>query len=72
VIIYSVLELADENGKGINRFRLVGASDEDTNIMQPMCWCINGHASEKDAKNCPQALLNMKNIFSEKHMRGKK
>ena len=52
-MIYEPLEIADAEGKGTGKWRVVGRSDEENVPYIPMC--SHEHASAKEAHNCPAA-----------------
>ena len=48
------LEIADDNGKGINRFRHTAKSDEHSSGIVGLCK--HEHDSIEEAYNCPDAI----------------
>ncbi len=53
-----VLELADEQGKGIGKFRLTAKSDEDGG--GPHGLCKHEHETIDEAQDCPDAIASEK------------
>jgi hypothetical protein len=61
VILYQALELRDELGKPLGRWRQTMSCDEAPRLEHPvpLCSCPNGHESRQAARQCPvvQAAL---------------
>lgn len=52
-----VLQIKGEGGQPSGRYRLTRTSDEDVDDCGPfpLCDCENGHASQQEARDCPEA-----------------
>lgn len=61
-MIYSIREIA-KNGKGTGKYRYIGQSDEQPNVIDELCDCVDGHATHSEAENCPTAKARLDKLF---------
>jgi hypothetical protein len=50
---------ASEIGNNLGRFRATLRHDDPPMAPMPLCECENGHASKREALDCPEAIKNM-------------
>jgi len=63
-MFYEARELADStSGAPLNRYRMIGLSDEDKTICRLLCHCIAGHLTKKEARDCPEAKAKLDKLF---------